>query len=128
MDILKICALGIAACVLIAAIKNQTPVFALILALGTGIIIMMWIVPQTAAVVEIVRELFSYADTDDKYLKLLFKIIGISYVGQFSAQICNDAGQKAVGDKIELAARVLVGVYTLPVVKNLMDMVTELLP
>lgn len=128
MDIIKISALGLTSILLISAIKKQEPAFAILIATTTGIIILSLIMPKLVTIMEIAQEIFDILDNEDKYLKILFKIIGISYIGHFSSQLCKDMGQANIGDKIELAAKIIIGVYTLPVIKNLMDMVIGLLP
>ena len=36
------------------------------------------------------------------------KITAISYITQFGCDICKDAGESSVGDKVELAGRILI--------------------
>ena len=58
---------------------------------------------------------------DTKYLTTLLKMIGITYVGQFSAGICKDAGYGAVASQIEVFAKLYIMVLSIPVLLALME-------
>ena len=45
---------------------------------------------------------------------MLVKIIGMAYLVQFGAEICRDAGESAIGSRVELGGRVLILSLTLP--------------
>lgn len=128
MDMVKISVTGIMCLILAVTLKNHSPVFSLAVTLMGGVIILLYILPQLASALDIIKNISGYMKSQDKYLKLLFKIIGISYIGSFSSQLCADSGQKALGDKIDLAAKILIGIYTLPVIQNMMDIINRLMP
>ena len=48
-------------------------------------------------------------------------MIGITYVGQFSAGICKDAGYGAVASQIEVFAKLYIMVLSIPVLLALME-------
>lgn len=128
MSIIKIAITGIVAVILITTIKKDIPAFAVLLSTATGILLLSILIPQLATIIDVIKDIFNVIDTQDKYLKILFKIIAISYIGNFSAQICTDMGQAAIGNKIELGAKIITGVYTLPIIKSLMEIIIALLP
>ena len=49
-----------------------------------------------------------------EYVGVLVKIIGMAYLVQFGAEICRDAGESAIGSRVELGGRVLILSLTLP--------------
>ena len=51
----------------------------------------------------------------------LLKMIGITYIGQFSSGICRDAGYSSTGAQIELFCRLSVMVLSIPVLLALLD-------
>ena len=58
------------------------------------------------------------------YLGILLKITGITYLGEFGAGICRDAGYQAVAVQIELFARVMVLLTGMPVLLALADRIS----
>lgn len=128
MNIIKIAITGIITVILITTIKKDIPAFAVLLSTLGGILLISLAIPQLITITNVIKDIFNIIDTRDKYLKILFKIIAISYIGSFSSQICSDMGHTSIGNKIELGAKVIIGIYTLPVIKNLMEIVVSLLP
>lgn len=60
-------------------------------------------------------------------LKLVFKVLGISYVVQFAAEACRDAGESAIASKVELAGRVLIVAAALPALMAVLSLLSGLL-
>ena len=58
---------------------------------------------------------------DSSYLTVLVKIIGITYIGQFSSAICKDAGYQMIGTQIDLFCKLSVMVLSMPVLLALLD-------
>ena len=54
-------------------------------------------------------------------------MVGITYIGQFSAGICRDAGHQATAGQIELFCKLSVMVLSIPVLMALLDTIQEFL-
>ena len=52
---------------------------------------------------------------DAQYLETLLKMIGITYVSEFAAGICKDAGYGAIATQIDIFARLYIMVLSMPV-------------
>lgn len=57
----------------------------------------------------------------------LLKIIGIGYLIEFSANICNDSGNSAIADKVVFAGKILIFTISMPIISSLFNMVMELI-
>ena len=68
-----------------------------------------------------------YLTTDNQYYGLLFKMIGITYLCEFSSSICKDAGYQAIGSQIELFCKLSVMVLSMPVLLALLETIQEFL-
>jgi stage III sporulation protein AD len=64
---------------------------------------------------------------DSAYLDIIFKIIGIAYLAEFGYQLCKDAGEEAIGSKIQFAGKVMIFVISSPIILALVELITELL-
>ena len=62
-----------------------------------------------------------YLPVDIEYLTTLLKIIGITYIGQFSSGICKDAGYGSIGAQIEIFTKLYIMVLSMPVLLALME-------
>ena len=100
---IKIAVLGITGILLALFLKETRPVFAVLISMASCMLIFFCAVEKLRYLSESLQQLQSYTNIKDAYVKILFKMIGITYIGQFSAGICKDAGYGAVG-KISVLA------------------------
>ena len=68
-----------------------------------------------------VMKIQDYLPLDIEYLSTLLKIIGITYIGQFSSGICKDAGYSSIGAQIEIFTKLYIMVLSVPVLLALME-------
>lgn len=71
------------------------------------------------------RQLKDSLPVEQEYLTTLIKMIGITYIGQFSAGICKDAGHQATAAQIELFCRLSVLVQNVPILLALLETIQE---
>jgi len=56
------------------------------------------------------------------YFNIIIKIIGISYIARFAAELSKDAGEGAISTKIDLAGKILIAVSAIPIIMALIEM------
>mgnify|MGYP000615250140 CR=1 FL=1 len=106
MEIIRIGAAGIA-CVLAAIfMKTAKPEYSVYLTMAAGLFILAFAVGKFSYLYESLKKIQQYVPVDTTYMNILMKMIGITYIGQFSAGICKDAGYGAVGTQIVLFGKV----------------------
>ena len=118
----------IAAAVAVFLKESRLPTLALLLTLAAGALIFLGLLPALAQLVAAFTALGESIGADGDYLQLMLKIIGLSYLAEFCAQLCRDAGQGAAAFKIELAAKTGVLLLALPVLAAVISSVSSLLP
>ncbi len=124
---IKIAITGIVAALLAALFKNKNQEYATYIALSAALIIVGIIVTKLSTVIGVVRQLGSYIMLDNEYLTVLFKLAGISYVGEFAASICLECGHKTLANQIEIASKVIILTMTLPVLLTLITTIERFL-
>lgn len=127
MNIIQIGIIGIICVILITTIRKENPQIAILLSLGGGMLIIFNVLGSLKSVISIVEEIAKNIDVNFKYILMIIKIIGISYIAEFCSQICIDAGEGAIASKIEIGAKVFIVVASLPVLSGLMQMINSLL-
>lgn len=128
MDIMQIVGLGIIATVLAIILKEQKPVFSFLIAIVTGIIIFLFVVEKVADVIFVLEKMVFQAQLDMVFLETVLKIIGISYIAEFGAQITRDAGEGAIASKIELGGKIIIMILAIPIIQAIVETVLQLLP
>ena len=128
MEIFQVVGIGLIGTVLALFVKERNKEAAVIVSLATGIIIFLFAVSRIAAVIEVLWKLATRAQVNLFYLTTVLKIIGISYIEEFGAQVCRDAGEGATAGKIEFAAKILVMVLALPIIVAILESLLRLIP
>ena len=127
MDITAIIGIGIIGTVLAVTLKTYRPEFSLFAALATGMAIIAMVLPQIQTVISEISRLCTVSKIGSDYFKVIAKVIGTAYLTQFSAEIAKDAGEGAIAKKIEFAGKAVILTVTLPIIKNLMNIIFETL-
>lgn len=128
MNILKICLIAIIALIVILTIKAQMANISIMITIVSGVIIFMMIIPTLEEVLNSILDIVSILDIGIEHIGVILKIIGISYICEFSSQICIDAGENAIASKIELAGKILIMFISIPIITRLLGMITNLMP
>lgn len=108
--------------------QSSLPSLALLLSLAVGAIILLRLLPWLSEIIAVFRRLAEQSGLSQLYLSVILKIIAVSYVTEFAAGLCRDAGESALATKIELAGKVVVIVLAVPIIVNILDSVVSILP
>ncbi len=127
MDIVKIAALGIVGTLLGILLKGQKKEYELFVTLGVSLCIFYFIMSKLELVLSVVNQMQEYVSLDTSYIAILVKMIGITYVSEFSANLCKDAGYQAVAGQIEMFGKLSILVISMPVLLVLLETIGEFL-
>ena len=127
MDKIEIAVLGIAGILTALFVKEWKTQFSVLISMATCMLIFFCIVTRMGSMADVFSELTSYLSIRESYLQILLKIVGISYVADFAANICKDAGYSAIAGQIELSGKITVLAVSTPIVLALLRTVTEYL-
>lgn len=81
----------------------------------------------------LLQPILSYIDeiskntTVNKYIPILIKALGIGLIVQITSDVCKDAGENALGERICLFGKAEILVISLPLIKNLFALCEDLL-
>lgn len=127
MDILQVCAIGLVAAILSLTVKQYKPEIALLISVGAAIIILFIVADYLFEAVTVLSGLSEKSGVDSSLLSSILKIIGVGYITEFSAGICEDSGNKSIGDKISFGGKIIILIVALPVLSAVIDIISELL-
>ena len=122
-ELIKIAFLGVAGVLLAIQFKAHKPEYGIYIGLAAGILIFSYTVRQVAAVMTQLGQLKTYLGGAETYLAVLLKVIGITYICEFSADICKDAGYGTVAGQIEVLGKLSVMFAGLPVLFAVIDQI-----
>ena len=73
------------------------------------------------------RSLTERAGIDEQNVMLVLKALGICYIVQIAKDVCADSGQTALSDRIDFIGKVTVVAMSLPLLTQIIGIVTQLL-
>lgn len=127
MDIIKIAMIGLAAVLLAIQIKGGRPEYEIFVTMGACLCIFFFLVTKLQVVMDAINQMQSYIRLDAKYVVVLLKMIGITYVAEFSSNLCKDAGYQAVAGQIEMFGKLSILVISMPVLLALLETISQFL-
>lgn len=127
MDILKIAMIGVTGVFLAIPLKSYKAEYGMLISLGTCICIFVYLITKLEIVLDYIGRIESILNLDSSYIKLLLKMMGITYVAQFASEVCKDAGYQAVSSQIEMFGKVSILFVSMPVLLALLQTVGEYL-
>lgn len=128
MDVWQIVGLALIVTVICVVLKQFRPEIALQLTILAGASIFILILSKIKVIVDLLQSLADQANISSYYLLIIIKIVGISYLAEFGAQICRDAGESALATKVEIAAKVGVVVLAIPIIVAITESLLRLVP
>ena len=127
MDTLRIIAVLLVSAIACLVIRMHRPEYASVLTIAIGVCAFVSLLPQLRAVAEVFQLLSTVDPALQSFCQILLKVIGIAYLAQFASDVCNDCGERAIGQKITLAARVGILLLCLPALLRVMELIRTLL-
>lgn len=122
-EIIKIGILGILGVMVALQFKATRPEYGVYMGLVISILIFAYAVRQFSAVLERFTLIRQFLGSSQSYLTILLKITGVTYVCEFSAGICKDAGYGAVAEQIEILGKLSVMFAGLPILLAVMELI-----
>lgn len=124
---LKVAILGICAVILSLAFRQMKGEYSSFISLAAGGIIFTFILVKLETIIAVINQIGSYISINSQYIGILVKVIGVSYICEFSSSICKDAGYSAIASQIEIAGKLTILVMCLPILLSLLDTVGHFL-
>lgn len=118
MNELKMCGLVLCALIVCIIFKNIKSEYSLLVRIAVTVMV-------SILSLALITPLFNFIDEISQntviynYLPILIKALGIALLVQITADICTDAGEISLGERIELFGKVQILVISIPLIKNL---------
>ena len=128
MDIFKIIMLALTACFLSVILKQYRPEYAFAVSLLAGIIIFLCVLPVFSHMFSSLNSFVAKAGVNTLYVKTAIKIMGLSFITQYSAEMCRDAGENALASKLEMGGKIIILAQSLPIAEALFHLIEGIVP
>ena len=127
MTLFKAAILWICAVIIALGFKSVKGEYSSLISLAAGGIIFSFILVKMDSMIQVIRQIGSYISINEQYIGILIRVIGISYICEFSSALCKDAGYASIASQIEMAGKLTILVMSMPIILALLDTVGSFL-
>ena len=126
MSMIKIGMIGIAAVFLALLLKKEKGELALLVGIAASVLIFGYTLSRISFILDFLRELMDTLPVDPALLKALLKMLGITYVADFSASVCREAGYGSVAGQSERFAKLSIVALSIPELWVLLRLIEQM--
>ena len=126
-DLFAIAVFCITATVLALVLRQYRPEFAIFVSMACSVAVVLSVAQGIGQVMEELELLLSNTLLSEELIQVVLKCLGVCILPELAGQTCRDAGESAIGAKIELAGKVTLVVVSIPLFQQLINVAGTLL-
>ena len=100
IELFKIVGVALTLCVAVVITRQIRPELSAIILMAGGVLLSLYIVDMLEDVFGVFSKILETTKIDSSLFAILLKIVGIGYLTEFSASICNDSGNSSIALKL----------------------------
>lgn len=83
---------------------------------------------QISGVINLLKDISSRANINSQFLGIILKITGIAILTEFAVSICQDSGESAIANKIDIGGKAIIITISIPIISSLLETILKVLP
>lgn len=124
---ITIVGIALSALVLSVFLRNYNKTFSTVIIITAGVLIFFQVLSGFSDVFSSIKSISQNIKPVAEYIKLMIKVLGITLISQFVADMCRDCGESALASTTELGAKIIVITMILPLFETVIKIVTGLI-
>lgn len=125
-EALQLAALGVCAATILIVLRQARPEIATVFSLAAGAVILLALSDRLGESIRVIREVAAQAEAGEG-TETLLRVAGIGALCTLGGQLCRDAGEKGMGEKVELGGKIMMLSMALPMAASLLQAICALL-
>ena len=121
MNIINLCLIALIGTITTVLLKGYKPEYSILIILSLAMIFLTVMLNIFREIQEQFGVIVSELEQNKSFYKILFKILGITYICEFSSGICKDAGYSSIGAQIEIVGKMLVFLSGVPILVSVVE-------
>ena len=119
--------IGVMGALLAIQFKGGKTEYGIYMSVAVSIVLFLCIVDRLEIFVRTIDEISRYISVDTGYLSTMLKMIGITYISEFSSSICKDTGYQTIAVQIEVFSKLTILAMGMPILLALLETIQEFL-
>ena len=121
MNMLQVGIIGVAGALLAVQFKSGKAEYGIYISIALSMLIFFGILRHLDTIIRMVQIIGAYISMDTVYIGTLLKMLGITYIAEFSSSICKDAGYQTIAGQIEIFGKLSILAVSMPIVLALLE-------
>lgn len=127
MNFFKIICAVIIGLILTLKLKSIGSPLWVYLSFALSFFVLGYILNRLSFVFDFLDNIMDEIGLESGYFEILIKIVGISYLCEFSSNICKESGFIAIASQIEIGGKLTMMVMSMPILMAIIEMITSFL-
>ncbi|MGL6199971.1 MAG: SpoIIIAC/SpoIIIAD family protein [Lachnospiraceae bacterium] len=127
MNIVKVALLGVLGTLLAVQFKGGKSEYGIYMGAGISLVILFSILSRLDVIIDTMKQIGDYVSLVPSYISTLLKMLGITYIAEFAAVICKDAGYQTIASQIEIFAKLTILALSMPILLALLETIQAFL-
>lgn len=127
MSMLKVGAIGVIGALFAVFFQRDKKEYGIYIGVAVSLLIFSSIIGKLEELTKTISTIAGYINIKESYFGILIKMLGVTYIAEFSADICKDSGYATMASQIELFGKVTILVLALPVLNALLQTIGNFL-
>lgn len=123
---ITICGAAIVTAVLAVLLRSQSPHSAMLLSVAAGAVMILSLLKNMPDTLSGIRSVLADGGIETADIAILFKVMGICFVTEFTCDCVTEAGLLSLSTNISFAGKILVLVTALPLFENILNVIVTL--
>jgi len=125
-DALRFLALSVGASVIALTVRGAHKEMGAVFSIAAGAVIALLLLDKLREVVSLLSDMAKHAQMENAHVAVILKVLGISFLTEFSAQVCRDAGEGGIALRVELGGKLMLVLVSLPMLQKMIQIILEL--
>lgn len=108
-------------------VKHFKPELSLYVALATVMVIFLMALDKLTSVFQFLESVYGQMTYGKDFFPIIIKVLVVAYLADFTSQLCKDAGEGAIGSKVELAGKIIIFYLSMPILFAILELINSIL-
>lgn len=127
MSIVQISIIGMVTVLMSLQFKETKSEYATLIMLISSFLIFGFGISKISQIITVIDDIKSEFGVASGYIGIMMKIVGISYICEFSSDICRDSGMSTLANQIQIFGKLSIFVTGIPIFVQLLDSISTLI-
>ena len=127
MNIVSIVGIALICACIIVLIRNQLPEFAIPVSAIASILMLSISIVFVVDIFETIGDISQFSAISSNNLKVIFKALGVCYITQIGKDVCNDCGETALAEKVDLAGKITIAAMSIGLITQVVEIILEII-